>query len=199
MYVAISSLKGKIWTTDVLYQTASEVAGLLRKGITACHSLHGFRLELIHTNFNSLVDEEEVRQTFAFGIGIGTEIISFLHGTELTHLSFCYRPWFVEHNDLEVVHDIDFSMFCDVHRHFVGLRSLTLDAYDKPKSPEESRLRAELIACVRNRLEGVNGVLYHNEPGAFFRCDEPSCAWTSTGKLNEYMTLHRDVFCPDWE
>ena len=184
--------------TNTLHYTASEVAGLIRRGVAACHSLHGFRLELRHANFNSLVDEEHVRETFAFGIGIGIEIISFLHATNLTHLSFCYRPLFESRRSLEDIRGIDFSRLRDIHHRFVGLRSLTLDTYNNLEGPEESHLRRELVACVRGRLQGFNGALYHDEPGSFFRCDEPLCAWSSNGKLNKYMTLHREVFRSYW-
>ena len=183
---------------DDRHQVASNTAGLLRRGLTACSSLHGFRFELRHKYFNSLVDEDEIRKTLAFGIELGVEIASSLNAKELAHLSFCYMPFFYSHRDLQDIHNIDFSKLRNIHRPFSGLRSLTLDTYSDAGGPEESHLRTQLIAGIRGKLEGFNGILYHNEPGAFFRCDEPSCAWTSKGKLNEYLTLHREVFRNYW-
>ena len=142
------------------------------------------------THHYPTIGDQQARDTLDFGILIGIELIALVQPPHLKHLSFFFRPAFPPGTTLANVRDIEFSNLGSVHRRFANLRSLTLDVHD---ITTDSHIQRGFIHCGRGELEGFKGRFYHREPGSFFRCDEPSCAWSSGGKLNRYLTLDREI------
>ncbi|KAI0084472.1 hypothetical protein BDY19DRAFT_971298 [Irpex rosettiformis] len=182
-------------TTDFCPQLSASIASTLRTGLTACSSLHGFRLELGLVHYTSVLDEQSLRRSLNLGFLIGIELLKSLNTSELRHLSFRYQLSFNGHCAPADVRTLDFTRLRYVLDPFINLRSVTLDFYD---GPNELGATAEFMRCARDELRGFKGALYHRELGSFLRCDEPSCAWSSHGRLNAFLSLERDVLKSYW-
>ena len=135
-----------------------------------------------------LTTEENVRTIFPLCFLIGLEIITLLDPNQLKHISFRYDVGAYAHLcRSEDIHDLDWIKLQGLCRRFANLRSFTLDMFAEQKQKEMFR------ACAREKMAHFTDVMLYGEPGTFFRCDDPTCAWYSGSRLNEYITLHHDI------
>ena len=160
---------------------AHSVANSVRDGLAACTSLHAFRLEL-----KALIligtTTQIFRTSFHLGFLIGLEIIALLHPNQLEHIDFRYVGACASGCCPEDICDLDWTRLQDVCSRFVNLRSFALDMFDDHEIEQKEMFRA----CAQDRMAHFKDVMLYSEPGAFFRCDDPTCAWYSGSRLNKY-------------
>ncbi|KAI0084468.1 hypothetical protein BDY19DRAFT_532954 [Irpex rosettiformis] len=177
-------------------QLPTTIANSMRDGLMACSgSLHGFRLSTrTWITLPGLTTGENARRTFHLGFLIGLEIIALLDINPLRHVAFRYTVDCAYHCRPEDIRGLDWARVREICRRSVGLRSLNLDVFTKEAQKDDFR------ACAQNemrQLELKDIHMLYGEPGKFFRCDDPTCAWYSGKRLNNYITLRHDIHKDD--
>ena len=180
-----------MYLIDAVVTVPHSVANSVRDGLAACTSLHAFRLELkvfILVRYRMPATTTQIfRTSFHLGFLIGLEIIALLHPNQLEHIDFRYVQG-ARASDCspEDIRDLDWTRLQDVCSRFVNLRSFALDMFDDHEIEQKEMFRA----CAQDRMAHFKDVMRYSEPGAFFRCDDPTCAWYSGSRLNKYRRAY---------
>lgn len=164
-------------------------------GLVLCSSLHGFRLHLEDTEIHGNIAAGSARKTLPTAFSVGIDIIALLSPTKLRYLSFAYPTYMHPRASPQDIRALDLARLRDICRRYVNLESLNLVAYD---AYDKVDVKTAFKTFANEELSEFKSILRHDEPGEFFRCSEPTCAWFSGGKLNTIITFHRDVLKSYW-
>ena len=163
---------------------------MLSKGISACKSLHGFRLEMTaemtfpEPDYNSedpFGDEFEYPSVLEHAWLVACALISRISsGPKLKHLVLLYCPISsdgLENLALRNAYSLDWSALEKPCSRFTGLRSLKVYFTGGHRDDAECDIDKEDQDSVRYYLKLFSDAVHRGQSTGFFTCEQEGCQW----------------------